>query len=75
MEVDLSINACSQKLELSTTSFQEIKYRLGYKGKPITLEMFDEIEEIVEDIRYRCEKVTVASINWYWKYVREEVKK
>ncbi len=71
MDIDLSSRACWEKLDISSTSFQEIKYRLGYKGKDVTLEMFEEIEEIVEDIRDRYEKVTVVSINRYWNYVRK----
>ena len=63
---------CAEKLGISITSFQEIKYRLGYKGQKITLEKFDEIEKIVDDIKRRCNKVSLSNINWYWNYVREE---
>lgn len=70
-DYDFRAEECAKKLKISVTSFQEIKYRLGYKGK-ITLEIFNEIEEIAEDIKKRCDKVALSNINWYWNYVREE---
>ena len=71
MDVDLSTRACWEKLDISSTSFQEIKYRLGYKGKPMTIEMFEEIEEIVEEIRNRDVPVTTWYIIRYFEYVRK----
>lgn len=66
MEIDLRARTCSEKLGISTTSFQEIKYRLGYRGKPMTLEIFSEIEKVVEDIRKHNVPVTAWYINQYW---------
>ena len=62
---------CWGKLGVSSTSFQEIRYRLGYKGI-VSQEEFNEIEKIVEDIKKRCDKVSLSNINLYWNYVREE---
>lgn len=64
--IDLRLNACSLKLGISLTSYQEIKNRLGYKGN-ITIEQFNVIEKTVENIRKRCDKVTLSTINWYWE--------
>ena len=64
---------CWEKLEISNTSFQEIRYRLGYKGKKINIEQFNEIEKVVEDIKSQYGRVALSDINRYWKYVREEV--
>ena len=69
-EYEFHAEDCARKLGISITSFNEIKYRLGYKGQKITLEMFNEIEMIVEDIKKRCDKVALSNINWYWNYVR-----
>lgn len=71
MEVDLRDVTCWKKLDVSSSSYQEIKYRLGYKGKQMTIERFNEIEEIVEAIRDRYGKVTLGNINRYWNYVRK----
>jgi hypothetical protein len=70
--IDLRTKTCCQKLNISTSSFQEIKYRLGYREK-ITIEQFNEIEKIVEDIKNRYIQVTMATVNRYWEYVRKEV--
>jgi hypothetical protein len=61
-------------LEISLTSYQEIKNRLGFKGK-INCEQLDVIEEEVEAIRKRYGQVTLCTINRYWNYVRKEGKK
>ena len=57
-------------LEISSSAYQEIKNRLGFKGK-ITCEQLDVIEEEVEAIRKRFGQVTLYTINRYWNYVRE----
>ena len=67
---ELTSKSCCEKLGISITSFYEIKYRLGYKGKENTLEQFNEVKKIVDDIKKRCDKVALSNINWYWEYVR-----
>jgi hypothetical protein len=74
MDVDLRDVTCWEKLDVSSSTYQEIKYRLGYKGKRMTIDMFNEIEEIVVSIRCRYGKVTLGTINRYWNYVRKEEK-
>ena len=61
-------------LDISSSAYQEIKNRLGFKGK-ITCEQLDVIEEEVEAIRKRYGQVTLYTINRYWNYVRKEGKK
>ena len=62
--IDLRVETVSEKLNISTTSCQEIKNRFGYKGT-LTIEQFNVIEKTVENIRKRCDKVTLSTINWY----------
>jgi hypothetical protein len=57
-------------LDISSSAYQEIKNRLGFKGK-INCEQLDVIEEEVEAIRKRFGQVTLYTINRYWNYVRE----
>lgn len=72
MDVDLRDVTCWKKLDVSSSSYQEIKYRLGYKGQPMTIEKFNEIEKIVENIRKRYKRVSLVNINLYWDYVRKK---
>ena len=57
---------CADKLGISVTAFQEIRYRFGYK---YTLDenQFKIIETTVNDIKKRCDKVTLSRINWYFE--------
>lgn len=61
----------SNVLDISSSAYQEIKNRLGFKGK-INCEQLDVIEEEVEAIRKRYGQVTLYTINRYWNYVRGE---
>lgn len=63
--MDLRTVTCSKKIDISTTSFYEVKYRLGYKGKPLTIEMFNEIEKVVEGIRKCGLPVTARCVSQY----------
>ena len=56
---------------ISIDAFQEIKYRLGYREK-ITIEQFNEIEKVAEDVKRRYNQVTMSTVNRYWEYVRKE---
>ena len=67
-ELDLRSSACWNKLGISSSSFYEIKYRLGYRDK-ITLEQFNDIERTVEEIRRRYGMVVLGTINRYFEYV------
>jgi hypothetical protein len=60
----------SLELNISSSAYQEIKNRLGYKGK-ITHEQLDNIKKEVDEIKSRFGQVTLWSINRYWNYVRE----
>ena len=71
MDVDLRDATNWRKLCISSTSYQEIKNRLGFKGR-ITLEQFNEIEKVDEDIKSRCGQVTTYTVNRYWEYMRKE---
>lgn len=70
--IDLRSNACWKRLGISSSSFFEIKFRLGYKGKHMTIGMLNEIEEIVKDIRKRDVPVTTWYIIRYFECVRKE---
>ena len=67
----LNAKECCEKLGISSTSFQEIKNRLGFKDA-INKEQFNEIKNIVDDIVIRFGKVTLYAINRYWICVREK---
>ena len=69
-DIDLSTNACCDKLNISNSTFYEIKYRLGYRNK-INLEQFNEIEKVVLDIRRRYGMVALGTINRYWEYMKK----
>ncbi len=60
------------ELDVSSSAYQEIKNRLGFKGK-ITREQLDNIKKEVDEIKSRFGQVTLWSINKYWNYVRKEV--
>ena len=70
MDVDLRDATNWRKLCISSSAYQEIKNRLGYKGK-ITREQLDNIKKEVDEIKSRFGQVTLWSINRYWNYVRE----
>lgn len=67
---EFTIVKSANMLGISNTSFQDIKNRLGYKGK-ITREQLDNIKKEVDEIKSRFGQVTLWSINRYWNYVRE----
>jgi hypothetical protein len=74
MDVDLKDSSCWKKLDISSSAYQEIKHRLGFKGR-ITLDQFNEIEKVVDVVRKRYESVTLGTINIYWEYMMKEEKK
>lgn len=67
---EFTIVKSANMIGISNTSFQDIKNRLGFKGK-LTKTQLDIIEKEVEEIRKRYEIVTLYTINRYWNYVRE----
>lgn len=58
---------CLGRLQISNTSFLEIKKRLGYKQ--INEAAYEKIETIVNDIKRRYGRVTLSTIKQYWEHM------
>ena len=67
-EVDIA-----EEINVSITSFQEVKHKLGFKGE-LSQEQREEVIDVVKDIKTRYGRVALSDINRYWYYVRKEAK-
>lgn len=65
--VRYTIQDISDELKISTNSVQELKAKLGLRGIIEKEKEFAQMKEVVEDIKRRYGRVTLSTINEYYR--------